>query len=915
MFYLTKEKNRGPIYMHRLLIKQLVIISLLGQIITQPILYQKIPYNNSTHTQTNSIALDNIFTDNLDPMNIVNSEPVNIIVELYHQKKIDNKDIELILLNLKNQAEKTNKKEMYMQILAGVIFKLYYQYLGEIEKLDIKKAHGKEIPIVIQNKNNYKFVFKCIANDINEAKYITSSYLRLLKKEVPVPEILPRNGLVSDNVDSYITETMNKCYIVMKCLDENIIYGYNQNLLQYREKGRIIAKINNAFCSFVPEGKLQKKDKHKFLELLKSYDDLIKQIRNKNPEYNKLVTIDGWAKIKYESFLNKQWNLFSKNCEKIKGDLKYSQIHGDLHNENMFFNKDKITGIIDLDDTHVDYRTFEIMKGVIGVEQKCCYSKDRLKEVIMGFQESANDKLSDNEIRGIIEILRYRFLHAPQQNWRDIESYFKGFKQFAEDFSTEEKINAFIEDIKLQSQTPEEFLKEVQKKYGEDYQKDSKQTNLKCWNKAREAHINQVIKIYYAFIAENFEYIYNAMSEKTKAKTNKNKYISKLHEIKKLYYDSLNEDDKTSLEIGTIFHDRGYAISDDVMDHTTDGAKFIIQYLKDNQTKFGTVNIDDITLIIRHHGDYGTLGVTLLFDEWQKIMTNAKYNKYIFLIYLFDNMGKMDRDNDTKPDNLFDLSFFDMCEEQEKINNEKSFVKLRFRNFLSLPIAISEIDEIYKDLFEKKLEEFNIDKKFWANNIHMNAFCLISDLFKLPYISDEERKKMCERLAKFICIIERVAKTQNNERITIDDNMNFLLMHDGLLIKRRIYYERFIIMLDELSIEDIKTMPMSKNDNEIMLGKFRFEIQGNKLRFDMKGLPNIYSFAIAMANTLKGLINDAEFIKKNKILYDNLIILKKTLPTCFSEIINLYLQIIKSNFNNEITQTDIITLHTINCAL
>jgi hypothetical protein len=462
--------------------------------------------------------------------------------------------------------------------------------------------------------------------------------------------------------------------------------------------------------------------------------------------------------------------------------------------------------------------------------------------------------------------------------------------------------------------TPDDFLKEVQEKYHEDYQKDPHQVNLKCWNKFREAHINQVIKIYYAFINEDFEYIYNTMSEKRKAKINKNDYIKKLQEIKQLYYDTLDINDKISLEIATIFHDRGYAISDDVLDHDYSGGKFIIEYLKKNQTKFGNVNIDDIAFIIKHHGSYAVLGMSVFLDEWQKIIQNPKYKKYIFLIYLFDNMGKVDRDDYTKPDNSFDMELLDKCEKAEKINNEESFLRLRFRNFFSLPIAILEINEKYKDLFEQKLNEFNIDKKFWTQNVNIMSFCLISDLLKLPYTSENEKEKMCERMAKFICIIERIAKTQNNKNVKITDNIHLLLMQDGLLIKRRIYYETFIKMLDELTINDIKTMPIINNNNEIKLDKFEFEIKDDKLIFNMKNLPNIYSLSLAIMHTLQGLMIDNEFNTKVKIFYANLCESKLTLTSSLSKIIDFYLKILKPD-NNEIKKQDILKLYSINTAV
>jgi hypothetical protein len=203
-----------------LLIKQLVIISLLAQIIIQPISYQKIPYNNLT--RTNTIALDNIFTDNQDSVKIVNSEPVNIIIELYHQKKLDNKDIEIILLNSKKRAEEKNRLDAYMRILAGIMFRLNYSHLGNIKKICIFKNSGnvnKSIEITTSDKK--KYVFKNMGNNINRIRsliYCNNTFLDKNVHNTPIKCL--KKDYAQNNVDSYILQFNGNCYVTMKCIDE-----------------------------------------------------------------------------------------------------------------------------------------------------------------------------------------------------------------------------------------------------------------------------------------------------------------------------------------------------------------------------------------------------------------------------------------------------------------------------------------------------------------------------------------------------------------------------------------------------------------------------------------------------------------------------------------------------------------------
>lgn len=81
--------------MGKLIIKQLVVFSFLAQILCQPTIYQH--RDNSKMNGNQTVSLSSIFTSDADVVEVIMSETMQTLVDLYHQKKINDSDIERLL--------------------------------------------------------------------------------------------------------------------------------------------------------------------------------------------------------------------------------------------------------------------------------------------------------------------------------------------------------------------------------------------------------------------------------------------------------------------------------------------------------------------------------------------------------------------------------------------------------------------------------------------------------------------------------------------------------------------------------------------------------------------------------------------------------------------------------------------------
>lgn len=93
----------GDVKMVTLLTKSILVSILLFQLLCQPVSYHNAYKPKINEHQT--LALSSIFTDNADVTELMMSESIQILVDLYRKKEIDGKTIDDILLYFENTAK------------------------------------------------------------------------------------------------------------------------------------------------------------------------------------------------------------------------------------------------------------------------------------------------------------------------------------------------------------------------------------------------------------------------------------------------------------------------------------------------------------------------------------------------------------------------------------------------------------------------------------------------------------------------------------------------------------------------------------------------------------------------------------------------------------------------------------------
>ena len=132
------------------------------------------------------------------------------------------------------------------------------------------------------------------------------------------------------------------------------------------------------------------------------------------------------SKDKNFAMLVKQMVTLKGNWAGIEG-LEYSFIHGDLNYENLFFNENgELTGIIDWE--HSDYflRAMELARIFADTQEPEMFNVNVMVNFLQGYQENADSKLNQDELKAIIEMTRFFLISRSFETFSD--SYKEGKK-------------------------------------------------------------------------------------------------------------------------------------------------------------------------------------------------------------------------------------------------------------------------------------------------------------------------------------------------------------------------------------------------------------------------------------------------------------------------------------------------------
>lgn len=342
-------------------------------------------------------------------------------------------------------AQKTGKQEAFFKMQAGLMFRLHYTNLGKIVSMQVLGG-GKNAKPVLVITNKGKYVFKPInQNDeginlkgvlkVKPSQYFVDFMKYLADRGIPFVKFIQKDD------KSYTIHFGNVDYMCME-FKEGISFmeGYTPFNIDtlfaqpYNKKmGELAARLHNAqkeHPEYLSDPALGDVTKMTFIE---SFDPVAKaEIFNREPEKKK-------THLKFSQLIKKQCEIFLRNYGALnKKNFKRGFIHSDINPENVRFDEDKeVSGVFDFDFSHYDYRIAEFFNLIM------CYKapQTKFKDILTAYQATLYEPLNEDEIRGIIEYVRFKHITTPSI------AYSGALEKFAADFSTEEQISRLVQEI------------------------------------------------------------------------------------------------------------------------------------------------------------------------------------------------------------------------------------------------------------------------------------------------------------------------------------------------------------------------------------------------------------------------------------------------------------------------------------
>ena len=179
------------------------------------------------------------------------------------------------------------------------------------------------------------------------------------------------------------------------------------------QMGHWLAGLHNALKDYSPPGVTKKGapaihvlDSHAALK------ELYAQVR-KDPARNDFFTV--WFRKNYRFLMMQFEALKQSGVENMYKSEPWMVIHGDFTFPNVLFDdhQDRLRVLLDWERSRVHPR-FEDFKNLLTVVDPMygrIYRRSDLEAVIKAYQQNSISPLSENEVRGIIEVLRATFLN------------------------------------------------------------------------------------------------------------------------------------------------------------------------------------------------------------------------------------------------------------------------------------------------------------------------------------------------------------------------------------------------------------------------------------------------------------------------------------------------------------------------
>jgi homoserine kinase type II len=239
--------------------------------------------------------------------------------------------------------------------------------------------HALQNTVFILDTTKGRYVLKIFEkSEVNFVKFQIKIIEYLYKNKIPVARISKLKN--NRNLLFY----KNKIIAIQKFLEGKPAKKLNDDLAKNIAKN--LALMNKTLFKLKLKGEFEWVKNHEFMH---------------NPD---VKNIEGVNFVKYEKNLLKEIKKLNKK------KLRRSAIHGDFHDDNILVEKNKVKAIIDWDDAHEDYVSYEIAVYLISY-----FSSDKINEskkyIQLFFKEYQKYlKLNEEEAKATYYFMKQRFL-------------------------------------------------------------------------------------------------------------------------------------------------------------------------------------------------------------------------------------------------------------------------------------------------------------------------------------------------------------------------------------------------------------------------------------------------------------------------------------------------------------------------
>lgn len=262
-----------------------------------------------------------------------------------------------------------------------------------------------ESPVLI-SADNSRYVLRHLYDE-EMAKYIISYQMKLEEKGIPAPTLIPtKNG-------SFYFEHRSKIYY----LEKHLHIGQEVDRKDLSEKhyagmGRMAARLHNAVenkpnLKGTNIRKLREEIGELSDEFSKRHDEVAGKAQSEWTEVERIF-------MQNYDFFMEQIALFKKRYKQyLAQNVPDIAIHGDFAYTNIRFNKDgDVVGVFDTSRAHNTKPIVELNQVVFGRKGigAIYFNKDYFLSALEAYQKEANNKLGVNDIRGLFEVFRSRFI-------------------------------------------------------------------------------------------------------------------------------------------------------------------------------------------------------------------------------------------------------------------------------------------------------------------------------------------------------------------------------------------------------------------------------------------------------------------------------------------------------------------------